>query len=67
MINVTVTELKNYKVAIKGGYVLLNGFALANDEGKFFSVDGEFPYRMKYKSLANMLAADGIIEGAKFL
>ena len=67
MIAVKTTKLKNHKVMVVGGYVLMNGFALANDEGKLFSSDGVFPYYQKNKAVIDMIARDGIIEGALFI
>lgn len=66
MIAVTAKKLVNFKFRIQCGYAVLNGWVVSCDRG-MFSTDGVFPHIFRSKAVAEMVAADGLLDGAEFV
>lgn len=66
-ISVSVTSVTNYPVPFDGGIAYYSGWAVAKDDGSIFSADGRAPFCWKRKSVANEVAASGLLPGAKFV
>lgn len=68
MTNVKATKLTNFKVKVDGGYMLINGWGLAREDGALYTANGITPHNpIGGHSAAKAVEATGLLPGARFL
>ena len=66
-ISVKAVAIKNVKYKVPKGYVLLNGFGLANSNGEIYVKNNGEPFVIKSKAGVEEVARSGLLPGAKFV